>query len=154
SVVAGAITLTATDGEDHSIDVHRVDPTNVEFDVFDGTQITYKGTVHTSDFDVAIPTVTSVKVNLGTGYDTYDIFDLSVLGNITFQGNIAGEAGDDLEVFSDDSDVVIGGSVIFNVLNQNGGQEETDDDSFQEVFSDSDANLTINGSIIVKESGS
>ena len=153
SVVAGAITLTATDGDDHSVDVHRVDSTNVEFDPFNGTQITYLGVAHSSSFDVAIPTVASVKVKLGTGYDTYDIHNLSVLGNITFCGNKAGEAGDDLEVFSDDSDMTIGGSVIFKVLNQHGGQPETDDDSFQEVFTDSTGNLTINGSIIVIESG-
>src|SRR5579872_5209728 len=57
SVLAGAVTLTATDNSDHSISVHRVDSTNVEFDVSGGTQITYLGTVHTTSFNVAIPTV-------------------------------------------------------------------------------------------------
>src|SRR5260370_35598174 len=53
TVVAGAITLTSTDSNDASVDVHRVDPTNVEVDAFNSTQITYKGIVHTTSFYVA-----------------------------------------------------------------------------------------------------
>src|SRR5579872_4299310 len=49
SVVAGAITMAATDGGNHGVAVHRVDPTNVEFDTSAGTQITYRSEEHTSE---------------------------------------------------------------------------------------------------------
>ncbi len=163
SVLAGAVTLTATDSGDHSINVHRVDSTNVTFDVSGGTQITYLGVVHASSFNVAIPTVTGVTVNLGGGFDTYNIFDLSTLGNITFNGHFGGEIGDDLNVYSQSANVVIGGSVIFNVGNQTGGSMTPasrptplawgeGERSFEEVFTCT-GNLTVNGSILVTETG-
>jgi len=146
SVVAGAITLTATDSGDHGVDVNRADPTNVAFHPGFGTQITYLGVVHTSPFNVAIPAVASVGVNLGTGFDTYDIDNLSTSGNITFQRNAAG-LGANVEITSEGADMVVGGSVIFNVGNQNGRS------SFQEILVDNSGNLTINGTVQVNESG-
>lgn len=161
SVLAGAITLSATDNNNHSLAVHRVDSTNVEFDVSGGTQITYLGVVHTSSFNVAIPTVLSVTANLGGGFDTYNIFDLSTLGNVTFNGHLGGEIGDDLNVYSQSANVVIGGSVVFNVGNQTGvltGATASPSplapaaSSFEDVFSCT-GNLTVNGNITVTESG-
>lgn len=148
SVVAGAITMSATDGGNHSIGVQRVSSTDVEFSAGLGSQITYLGLVHTSPFDVAIPVVLGVTVNLGTGNDTYSIHNLSTLGNITFNGNSAGERGADLNVFSDASNMFIGGSVIFNVGNQTGVPDPS-----QNVFTNGTGNLTIAGSILVTESG-
>lgn len=163
SVLAGAVTLAATDNGDHSVNVHRVDSTNLAFDVSGGTQITYLGVVHTSSFTVAVPTVVGVTVNLGGGYDTYNIFDLSTLGNITFNGHLGGEVGDDLNVYSQSANVVIGGSVVFNVGNQTGGPMSLattptpfawadGDRSFEEVFTCT-GNLTVNGSVFVTETG-
>lgn len=147
TVAAGAITLTASDTNNHSIDVHRVGATNnVEFDVFSGTQITYLGVIHTTAFTVAIPTVASVTVNLGGGYDTYDIYDLSTLGNIAFKGTT--ETGANLNVYSSSSAVTIGGSVIFNVGAQTGAGT-----SYEEVYANSSSNLTVNGGVSVTQSG-
>jgi hypothetical protein len=147
NVVAGAITLTATDRGVHFVDVSRADSTNVAFSPGVGTQITYLGVAHTSAFNVAIPSVASVKVNLGTGGDVYDIDNLSTQGNITFQGNRAGGLGASVEVTSEQADMVVGGSVIFNVGKQTSGS------SFQEILVDNSGNLTINGSVQVNESG-
>ena len=147
--LAGAITLSATDSGNHDVTVHRVDATNVEFDPGAGTQITYLGTAHTSAFDVAIPIVLGVTVNLGSGFDTYNVFGLSVLGNIAFNGNCAGGTGADLSVFATDSDMVIGGSVIFNLGTQTG----TSQLSSQEVSTEGAGNLTICGSILATEAG-
>src|SRR5438094_239097 len=60
AVSSGAITLTTTDNSGNSagVAVHRVDATNVEFDLLNGaTQITYLSVVYTSSFTVAIPSV-------------------------------------------------------------------------------------------------
>src|SRR5262245_18618680 len=76
SVVAGVITMKSTDAGNPEVDVHRVDSSNVEFDPGFDTQITYKGNVYTSPFEVSIPKVAAVTVCLGTGYDSFDIYNL------------------------------------------------------------------------------
>jgi hypothetical protein len=148
SVAAGAITLTSTDGKNSALDVQRVDPTNVEFDPLAGTQITYLGVVETSPFNVALPTVASVTVNLGTGLGTFTIHNLSTSGNITFNGNPVGGAGGNLDVFSESADMVVGGSVIFNLGNQTAGFVLN-----QRVYTNGSGNFTINGSIQDTEAG-
>lgn len=176
SVIAGAVTMTATDAGDPSVFVHRVDATNVAFDVSPGTQMTYNGSVHAASFNVAIPTVSSLTVNLGSGFDVFNIFDLSVAGAVVFNGKSTGSAGANLDVSSSAASVVIGGPIIANLGNQNGGLLSsfalTAGDAPLTVYgfvritdggtanhnnslsSSGDANLTILGAVTMNDSGS
>src|SRR5579872_2712247 len=43
---AGAMTLTSTDANDDTIHMYRNGSGNIQFNAFDGTQITYKGTTY------------------------------------------------------------------------------------------------------------
>lgn len=150
AVSSGAITLTTTDNSGNSagVAVHRVDSTNVEFDLLNGaTQITYLSVVHTSSFTVAIPTVASITVNTGAGSnDFFDIYDVNTTGNITVNGKSTGITAAtyaDVHIHSETATMTVGGSITANL-----GSQKTE----FEVYSDGPA-MNVTGSIQVTEGG-
>jgi hypothetical protein len=91
-----ALTLTS-DGGDHNVDVFRLDATHVEINGF-GTTIN-----GAASQIFALSSVSGITVNLGSGFDTYNIFSapgdpaLNIgAGGILFRGAAGGGTGDDL----------------------------------------------------------
>lgn len=146
---AGAMTLTSTDASDDNIAMFRNGGGKIQFDTDAATQITYLGNVYTGAdaLELTIPTVQSITVNLGSGYSTYNISDISTTGNIQFNGKAAGINGADLNIYSEDLDVVIGGSVINNVIETGSGTSDFN------LYTDSSHNLTVNGSVTSNQLG-
>ncbi|HEY3966098.1 MAG TPA: hypothetical protein VGM05_16175, partial [Planctomycetaceae bacterium] len=108
----------------------------------------------------ALSTVSSITVNLGSGYDSYDISSnpgdpaLNVgAGGITFQG--AGGAGDDLEVFNNSANrmsiignVTVQGKTSGSALNESGSSG-----SELNLYTAGSGALTVSGSVRVSQNG-
>ena len=99
-----ALTLTSDSG-DNSVNVFRLDANTVEIDGFNGTTIN-----GAASQTFALSSVSGITVNLGSGYDTYNIFSASGdpalnigAGGILFRGAAGGGTGDDLEVYNESS---------------------------------------------------
>src|SRR5262245_25307843 len=71
SAIGTAITLTS-DGGDNGVDVFRLDATHVEIDGFNGTTIN-----GAASKIFTLSSVFGITVNLGSGYDSYNIFSTS-----------------------------------------------------------------------------
>jgi len=154
----GAIQLTSNTvhGEQVSIGAHR-NGANVEFTVM-------RGTLHDSNtntdftvgkvFDVAVPTIRSIAVNLGAGNDIFFLNDLSTTGNVTFTGLGGGTQSADgwnIQLSSDGlatADTTIGGSLIANLgtASLNGG--------IFNVSSTSVHNFAIKGNLSITDAAS
>jgi hypothetical protein len=157
----GAIQLTSNTahGEQVSLGVHR-NGANVEFTVLGGTlhnTSTNANFAAGQTLDIALATIKSIAVNLGAGFDTFQIYDLSTTGNITFSGLGGGTQsadGWDLEVFNDfqaPADNTIGGSIIANLGTATASANQF---SLFKVQSASVHNLTVNGNVSVADATS
>lgn len=156
--VGSALTLTAdangSAGSTPTFAIHRISPTTVQVDDDgSGTLIAMNGAFGAAGAaqTFAISSVSSIIVNLGSGYDTFSMYDLSTTGSVTINGRGAiqgGALGADVEIDADSAPVTIGGSIIANL----GQQNSTSDNSLFYVFADG-ASLTVTNSITVTESG-
>ncbi|MBS0262867.1 MAG: hypothetical protein JSS02_13015, partial [Planctomycetes bacterium] len=157
AAVAGVGSLTLTnDSGDNDINVYRLDATHVEIDAFGGT------TINGADSAVfALSNVTGITVNLGSGFDAYNIGSnpgdpaLNIgSGGILFKGASGGGAGVDLQVYNASSNAMtIRGSVTFQGPKPGSAYTETSSDhSYFYVYTDSGSgHLTIGGSISARE---
>ncbi len=142
NVVAGnvgaAITLTSDNGG-NTVNVFRLDPTTVEIDGLSGTTINGAPSV-----TFAISSVSSLTANLGAGYDTFNIYDLSTTGNINVNGASSAD-GFNVEINSKNSGMTIGGSIVAKLGTLSG----SDSHFFVSSGDSSAASLTVKGSINV-----
>lgn len=151
--VGSALILTAdangSAGSSPTFELYRSGGTVIVDDDGSGTTIFKNGGSAGSSQSFSIANVSTVTVNLGTGYDTFYMYDLSTTGSVTINGKSAasgGAVGADVEIYTDSSAVTIGGSIIANLGQQNS------DDSYFYVYTNG-GNLTVNGSINVTEKG-
>lgn len=164
--VGTALVMTAdangTAGTSPVVTIYRLNASTVEVDGGGATLVAKNGAfgsaASSQTFAISsLPGVSSISVNLGTGYDEFYIKDLNVgLGGITFIGKSGGGTGDDLEVFNDSSanmtiagNVTVRGNTIGSALAHTGSSN-----SFFELYTGSGANLTVNGSVSASQSGS
>jgi hypothetical protein len=150
-----ALTLTSDSG-DNDVNVFRLNATTVEIDGLNGTTIN-----GAASRTFALSSVSGITVNLGSGFDSYDIFSASGkpalnigAGGILFRGPSGGSSGDDLRVFNDSSsamtiggNVTVQGSLPLSPLVHHGSS----DSSFS-LFTENHGNLTVSGSVFASQS--
>ncbi|MGE5195133.1 MAG: hypothetical protein ACM3U2_21785, partial [Deltaproteobacteria bacterium] len=142
------VTLASTDIDNPNVTVSR----SGNFVVFagtNGTQITYTNNGSTGTTQtLAIPTVSNLTVNLGTGIDSFTISGLNVVGNIAINGKKSGNA--DVAIFAAASNVTVGGSILANF-----GSEAVAFSVFGSFNpgSGGGGNMTVNGNVTVNEAG-
>jgi hypothetical protein len=141
AVAGNGITLTAADASDHGVAIYRLDANHVEIDGTGGTTIGGSATKILN-----LSSVSSLTVNLGTEFDTYDIHDLNTTGNINVNGQMAGAVGAKVTIQAEHAAMTIGGSIIGNL-----GVQTTKYSSF--YVDTAGQNLTVNGSINVTDAG-
>jgi len=137
------LALTSTDINNPTVSITR-SGNFVVFTGSNGTQITYtnNGSIGTTQ-SIALGSLNSLTVNLGTGSDTIAIAGLSTTGNIVINGRQIGQAN--LSISSGSTNATIGGSIQANL----GGETTT-----LAVLGSSVSTLTVAGSINVTEGGS
>lgn len=153
---ATVLTLTSDNNGDHSVNVYRLDATHVEVDAIAlGTTINGGASVV-----FAFSSISGITVNVGNGYDSYNIFSKSGdpalnvgAGGILFKG--AGGTGDNLQIYNGSANamtilgnVTLQGSTTGSALNHSGSSES---DFF--LYTNSSGSLTVNGSVSASQSG-
>ena len=149
SAAGTAITVTSDSAND-SLDIYRLNATTVKIDALGGTTINGGTTV-----TFPLSSVSGITVNLGSGFDTYNISNLNVgAGGILFTG--AGGTGAALDVSNTlatpmtiGGDVVVRGATVGSALAENGPAA-----SNFSVLTLGSGLLAINGLVSVAESGS
>jgi hypothetical protein len=152
-----SLTLTAdanhTAGSTPTFELHRINATTVQVDdAGSGTLIAKNGAFGSAGAvqTFSISSVANVTVNLGTGYDTFSMFDLSTLGNVTIKGKTgAGALGSDVEIYSNSADVTIGGSIIESLGLQTGANHNK-----YNIDAAGGHNFTVNGNIAISDAHS
>lgn len=162
--VGTALVVTAdansTAGTSPVVTIYRLNPTTVEVDGEGSTLIAKNGAFNSAassqTFAInSLAGVSSITVNLGTGYDEFFIRDLNVLGGITFVGKSGGGTGDRLEVFNDSSNAMtIGGGITVrgNTLGSALAHSGSIESDFR-LYTSSTGNLTV-GSVSASQSNS
>jgi hypothetical protein len=142
---SGNLTLTSTDINNPNVTISR-SGSFVVFAGANGTQITYtnNGSTGTTQ-SIPVASVGNLTINLGSGSDTISMSGLSVVGNVTVNGQQTGVAN--VAISAGTPNVTIGGSIVANF----GGEAATFG-----VFGSANGggNLTVNGSVNFTESGS
>ncbi len=152
-----ALALTSDTGA-NSVNVYRLNASQVEIDGVSGTTINGVASV-----TFALSSVSGITVNLGSGDDTYHIFSaagkpaLNIgTGGILFEGASGGGTGDQLAVYNDSSNAMtIGGNIT--VQGHTSGSELAHSGSTTsefDLYTGSNGNLTVNGSVSADQSGS
>jgi hypothetical protein len=143
------VTLSSSDINNPNVTITR-SGNFVVFTGANGTQITYtnNGTTGTTQ-TIAIATVASLTINLGTGADSFTVAGLAVTGNMTINGQSSGSAN--MAINAAATDITIGGSI-----NANFGSEEVAFSVFGSFNpgNGGGGNLTVNGAVNVTEAGS
>ena len=110
-----SLTLTSDNSGNHTVNVYRLDANNIEVDGVAGTTIN-----GASSQVFGFSNLFGITVNVGYGYDKYDIFSKSGYpalnvgcGGVVFQGG--GGTGDDLEVFNASTNAM---SILGNITVQ------------------------------------
>jgi hypothetical protein len=151
-----ALTLTSDSG-DNAVDVFRLNATTVEID---GIGTTINGAASQT---FALSSVSGITVNLGSGFDIYEIFSRSGspalnigAGGVLFQGAAGGGMGDQLFVVNDSSSamtiggsVTVQGSTFHSALAHSGSNS-----SIFNLFTNGSGNLTVLGSVFASQSSS
>jgi hypothetical protein len=142
-----AITLTSDDA-DNTMNVYRLNASTVEIDGLAGTTINGVASVMLANSGVS-----DLTVNLGSGYDSFDIADISTKGNINVNGP-SFAAGSAIFIHSETGPMTIGGSIVAKL----GAQNATNVDFYSYFYVKTGDNnsghgdLTVLGSISVTES--
>jgi hypothetical protein len=156
AIVSGtALTLTSDNNGNHAVNVYRKDSTHIEVDNADGVTTINGG----ASAVFALSSVSGITVNLGNGYDSYDLFSktgdpgLNVgAAGIVFKAATGG-AGNNLRVYNESSaDMTIGGNIIVQGSCPGTPLIHTSSaTSYVDVFTYSTGSLTVNGNVAAAE---
>ncbi len=139
------VTLSSTDINNPTVTMTR-SGNFVVFTGTGGTQITYtnNGSTGTTQ-SIALAGVGNLTINLGTGFDIFNMSGLSLTGNVTVNGQATG--GVNVSVSAGTPNVSIGGSIQANFAGET---------AVLNVFGSNNGggNLTVDGSVNVTEGGS
>jgi hypothetical protein len=139
------VTLTSTDINNPTVTIAR-SGNFVVFTGTGGTQITYtnNGSTGTTQ-SIPISSVNDLTINLGNGFDIFNMSGLSLTGNLTVNGKATG--GVNVSVSAGTPNTTIGGSIQANFHGET---------AVLNVFGSTNGggNMTVNGSIDVTEGGS